>query len=83
MMYSIQISEQAEQDLRGIFEYISFVLLSPTNASKQLQQIFTAISKLDYMPERYSKYEKEPWYSHGLRHPYVKHTTKHEKSHQH
>lgn len=33
MMYSIQISEQAENDLRGIFEYISFVLLSPQTAA--------------------------------------------------
>jgi len=67
MIYSVEISGQAEKDLKGIYEYISFVLLSPTNASKQLQQIFTAISKLDYMPERYSKYEKEPWQSRGLR----------------
>ena len=67
MIYSVEISGQAEKDLKGIYEYISFVLLSPANAAKQLTQIITAISKLDYMPERYRKYEKEPWYSRGLR----------------
>lgn len=67
MMYSIQISEQAENDLRGIFEYISFVLLSPQTAAHQLRKIEAAISRLDYMPERYGKYEKEPWLSRGLR----------------
>lgn len=60
MIYSVEISGQAEKDLKGIYEYISFVLLSPANAAKQLTQIITAISKLDYMPERYRKYEKEP-----------------------
>ena len=67
MIYSVEISGQAEKDLKGIYEYISFVLFSPVNAAKQLQQIITAISKLDYMPERYRKYEKEPWRSRGLR----------------
>lgn len=27
MMFDVQISEQAEMDLRGIFEYIAFDLL--------------------------------------------------------
>ena len=67
MIYSVEISGQAEKDLKGIYEYISFVLFSPVNVAKQLQQIITAISKLDYMPERYRKYEKEPWRSRGLR----------------
>ena len=58
MIYSVEISGQAEKELKGIYEYISFVLFSPVNAAKQLQQIITAISKLDYMPERYRKYEK-------------------------
>ena len=37
-MYNIQISEQAEKDLRGIYEYIAFELLSPDNAAAQLDR---------------------------------------------
>lgn len=32
MIFDIQISEQADKDLRGIYEYIAFELLSPENA---------------------------------------------------
>ena len=60
MIYEIEVSEQADSDLRGIFEYIAFELQSPENASGQLD-------RLDKMPERYRKYEKEPWKSRGLR----------------
>ena len=37
--YKVIIADQADKDLRGIFEYIAFELLSPDNAT----------------PERYSK----------------------------
>ena len=33
MTFDVSISEQAESDLRGIYEYIAFILLSPENAS--------------------------------------------------
>lgn len=33
MMYSVLITEQAENDLHGIFEYISFTLYEPGYAS--------------------------------------------------
>ncbi len=29
MMYEVEVSEQADSDLRGIFEYIAFELQSP------------------------------------------------------
>ena len=53
--------------MRGIFEYISFELQSPENASGQLDRLEEQILSLDTMPERYRKYEKEPWKSRGLR----------------
>ena len=62
MMYEVEVSEQADSDLRGIFEYIAFELQSPENASGQLDRL----EELDTMPERYRKYEKEPWKSRGL-----------------
>ena len=67
MMFDVQISEQADNDLRGIFEYIAFELLAPENAAGQLDRLEEAISKLDHMPEKYRMYEREPWRSRGLR----------------
>ena len=67
MIYEVELSEQADSDLRGIFEYISFELQSPENASGQLDRLETMIFSLDSMPKRYRKYEKEPWHSRGLR----------------
>ena len=67
MIYEVEVSEQADSDLRGIFEYIAFELQSPGNASGQLDRLEEQILSLDTMPERYRKYEKEPWKSRGLR----------------
>ena len=67
MIYELEISEQADNDLRGIFEYIAFELQSSQNASGQLDRLEEQILSLDTMPERYRRYEKEPWKSRGLR----------------
>ena len=67
MMYKVEISTQAETDLRGIFEYISYELGSVQNASKQLDRLEKCILSLNQMPQRYHLYEKEPWKSLGLR----------------
>ena len=66
MIYEVEVSEQADSDLRGIFEYIAFELQSPENAIGQLDRLEEQILSLDTMPERYPKYEKEPWKSRGL-----------------
>lgn len=39
MKYDVTFTEQAENDLRGIFEYIAFDLISPENAAEQLDRI--------------------------------------------
>ena len=67
MTYDVEVSEQADSDLRGIFEYIAFELQSPEKANGQLDRLEEQILSLDTMPERYRKYEKEPWRSRGLR----------------
>ena len=67
MIYEVEVSEQADNDLRGIFEYIAFELQSPKNASGQLDRLEKQILSLNTMPERYRRYEKEPWKSRGLR----------------
>ena len=67
MIYEVELSEQADSDLRGIFEYLAFELQALENASGQLDRLEEQILSLDTIPERYRKYEKEPWKSRGLR----------------
>ena len=67
MIYEVEVSEQADRDLREIFEYIAFELQSPENAIGQLDRLEEQILSLDAMPKRYRKYEKEPWKSRGFR----------------
>ena len=67
MIYEVEVSEQADRDLREIFEYIAFELQSPENAIGQLDRLEEQILSLDAMPKCYRKYEKEPWKSRGFR----------------
>lgn len=67
MIFDVQISEQADRDLRGIYAYIAFELLAPENAAGQLDRLENAISKLDHMPDKFRRYDREPWKSRGLR----------------
>ena len=67
MNYEVRLTIEAENDLRGIFEYIAFELQSPQNAAGQLDRLEQSIMVLDQMPERFRVYEKEPWHSRNLR----------------
>lgn len=67
MIFDVQISNQADLDLREIFEYIAFELSAPETALKQLDRLEKAINNLDYMPLKYRIYDREPWKSRGLR----------------
>lgn len=73
MKYKIVLTKQADADLRGIYEYIAFTLVEPEAAAKQLERIKEAIRGLDEMPGRFRVYEKEPWFSRGLRQMPVDH----------
>jgi len=61
MKYKVALTNQAETDLRDIYEYIAFVLLEPEIAINQLERIEKFILSLDEMPERFSVFQKEPW----------------------
>lgn len=67
MIYEIEFSEQAETDLRNIYDYIALELKSLDNSSRQLDRLEAGILKLSQMPERFREYENEPWRSRGLR----------------
>lgn len=67
MIYSVVFTEEAERDLRSIFQYIAFELKSAGNAAAQVMRIETAINGLRRMPERFRMYEKTKWRKRGLR----------------
>lgn len=67
MTYDVIVTEQADADLRGIYEYIAFELLSPDNASVQLDRLEKAIMELDQFPNKYRLYESEVWSDRQLR----------------
>lgn len=67
MIYSVEISNQADMDLREIYEYIAYELLSPDNASGQLGRLEKCILGLNQMPDCFQEYGSEPWKSRGLR----------------
>lgn len=67
MIYDVVISKQAERDLREIYEYIALELQANENASRQLECLEERILSLEQMPNRFQKYEKEPWHSFGMR----------------
>lgn len=47
MNYEIRLTTEAENDLRGIFEYIAFDLQSARNAAGQLDCLEQGIASLD------------------------------------
>jgi toxin ParE1/3/4 len=66
MTFTIEFSDQANVDLRDIYAYIAYELQSIENARGQLARLEESITHLAYMPERFRKYEIEPWHSRGL-----------------
>ncbi|MBP5248954.1 MAG: type II toxin-antitoxin system RelE/ParE family toxin [Lachnospiraceae bacterium] len=67
MKYDLIFTKQAEDDLRGIFEYIAFELLAPENAAGQMDRIEKTIQSLAEFPEKYRLYDREPWKSRNTR----------------
>ena len=67
MNYTVILSRRAFADLDEIYDYIATELRSTQNAAAQLARLEENIYALDQMPERYRRYEKEPWHSRGWR----------------
>lgn len=65
--WQVVYTEQAELDLRCIYEYIAFSLLAPEVAVKQTRRIMDGVAKLNHLPLRHQLYERKPWRSKGLR----------------
>lgn len=63
----IQYSQQAEEDLLNIYEYIAFSLMETETAKKLVSSILKEIRSLEQMPLRFGLYDREPWHSKGMR----------------
>lgn len=50
MIYEVIITDQANVDLRGIYEYITFELLSTDNAAGQFDRLEEHILGLEEFP---------------------------------
>lgn len=55
MKFNVELTEQADKDLRSIYLYISIDLNSPDNAIKQIKRLWDAILSLDELPQRYRR----------------------------
>lgn len=66
MKFEVELSEKADRDLRNIFIYIAIDLCAPETAEKQIKRLWDAMRSLDELPERYRRYEDEPWHSRGI-----------------
>jgi plasmid stabilization system protein ParE len=66
MKYDVKITVPALLDMRLIYEYIADTLMEPAIAEKQYTRIEKAVYSLETMPERFRRYEKEPWRSRNL-----------------
>lgn len=60
--YNILFSEEALNDLEGIYSYIAFSLEAPGVAEMQVNRIRAEIRTLCSMPERYMLVDWEPWH---------------------
>ena len=67
MKFEVELTERADRDLRNIFLYISVDLCASEDAERQINRLWDAILSLDELPERYRRYEAEPWHSLGMR----------------
>lgn len=59
MNYKVNVTSQAENDIRTIYKYIALSLLSPENAEAQLSRLENSIENLDHMPKRFPVYKND------------------------
>ena len=66
-IYKVKLTQEAEDDLIDIYDYICETLQAPQAAQRQYHRLAEEILSLDFFPERYAVIEAEPWHSMGLR----------------
>lgn len=64
--YTVQITDEALEDLSELYQYILLTLQSPENAMSQYNHIANEILTLGVFPNRYRLVDFEPERSQGL-----------------
>lgn len=70
--YTVRITRQAQDHLRGIKAYITNELLAPDASKKTIAALKKEIKSLSQMPGRISLTDEEPWHSEGVHRMRVK-----------
>ena len=70
--YTVRITRQAREHLRGIKKYITDELLAPEAAQNMIALLKNEIKSLDKLPERIKLTDEEPWRSEGIHRMRVK-----------
>lgn len=65
--YTVEITDEALEDMEQLYNHIAYVLLAPENAIRQYNRIADEILKLDTFPERYRIMDSEPEHSMEIR----------------
>lgn len=65
--YTVEITDEALEDMEQLYNHIALKLLSPENAMGQYNRIADEILKLDSFPERFKIIESEPEQTKGIR----------------
>lgn len=75
MLFKVEITDDALQDLSDVYDYIAVNLQSPMNAERQLKRLMAEIMSLDVFPERHGVVDSEPLKEKGLHFVPVDHYT--------
>jgi plasmid stabilization system protein ParE len=65
--YEVRLTDRVEEDLAGLFEYISGTLFMPLAAERAYSEIKAACLSLDQSPKRGAPVRFEPHRSTGIR----------------
>jgi len=65
--WHVEVTEQAEEDMEEIYQYIANSLQEPGIAWRQTERIRDKIANLSFMPERNPVIQEEPWKSREVR----------------
>lgn len=66
-IYEVRITEQAQNQMKEIVDYISYELFAPEAADRLLDKMEKCIINLSEYPERHQLLEEEPWRTEGVR----------------
>ena len=65
--YRVKITQQAQEQMIDIADYIQNELLAPRAAIDTMSALRSSIKSLSSMPGRIQLTEEEPWHSEGIR----------------